>query len=313
MKEYLQENQPKFYNLIKNEFIQNKIPHAFLLVGNNTKVPLNYLAMSLICDETLACEKCNDCRKVLENKYGDIIRYDGKETSIKKGDIEYIQDTFKKSSLEGKAKIYIIENIESATKEAMNTLLKMLEEPTSGIYAIFTTNNISRVLPTILSRCQVIDIKPDSKEVIYKALIKSNIPEEAAKILTYLSASEEEAKNLYDERFEYMQTEVINFIEDLYTKRMNLIINVQTNLLKNYKERDDIKLFLNMLVLAMKDLFHVKHNQNLVFSARYDFFNILQIDEDKLIKQIEIILETIYTIESNANLLMLMDSMMYRL
>ncbi|WP_296883760.1 MULTISPECIES: AAA family ATPase [unclassified Thomasclavelia] len=313
MKEYLQENQPKFYNLIKNEFIQNKIPHAFLLVGNNTKVPLNYLAMSLICDETLACEKCNDCRKVLENKYGDIIRYDGKETSIKKGDIEYIQDTFKKSSLEGKAKIYIIENIESATKEAMNTLLKMLEEPTSGIYAIFTTNNISRVLPTILSRCQVIDIKPDSKEVIYKALIKSNIPEEAAKILTYLSASEEEAKNLYDERFEYMQTEVINFIEDLYTKRMNLIINVQTNLLKNYKERDDIKLFLNMLVLAMKDMFHVKHNQNLVFSAHYDFFNSLQIDENKLIKQIEIILETIYTIESNANLLMLMDSMMYRL
>lgn len=313
MKEYLQENQPKFYNLIKNEFIQNKIPHAFLLVGNNTKVPLNYLAMSLICDETLACEKCNDCRKVLENKYGDIIRYDGKETSIKKGDIEYIQDTFKKSSLEGKAKIYIIENIESATKEAMNTLLKMLEEPTSGIYAIFTTNNISRVLPTILSRCQVIDINPDSKEVIYKALIKSNIPEEAAKILTYLSASEEEAKNLYDERFEYMQTEVINFIEDLYTKRMNLIINVQTNLLKNYKERDDIKLFLNMLVLAMKDMFHVKHNQNLVFSAHYDFFNSLQIDENKLIKQIEIILETIYTIESNANLLMLMDSMMYRL
>lgn len=313
MKEYLQENQPKFYNLIKNEFIQNKIPHAFLLVGNNTKVPLNYLAMSLICDETLACEKCNDCRKVLENKYGDIIRYDGKETSIKKGDIEYIQDTFKKSSLEGKAKIYIIENIESATKEAMNTLLKMLEEPTSGIYAIFTTNNISRVLPTILSRCQVIDIKPDSKEIIYKALIKSNIPEEAAKILTYLSASEEEAKNLYDERFEYMQTEVINFIEDLYTKRMNLIINVQTNLLKNYKERDDIKLFLNMLVLAMKDMFHVKHNQNLVFSAHYDFFNSLQIDENKLIKQIEIILETIYTIESNANLLMLMDSMMYRL
>lgn len=313
MKEYLQENQPKFYNLIKNEFIQNKIPHAFLLVGNNTKVPLNYLAMSLICDETLACEKCNDCRKVLENKYGDIIRYDGKETSIKKGDIEYIQDTFKKSSLEGKAKIYIIENIESATKEAMNTLLKMLEEPTSGIYAIFTTNNISRVLPTILSRCQVIDINPDSKEVIYKALIKSNIPEEAAKILTYLSASEEEAKNLYDERFEYMQTEVINFIEDLYTKRMNLIINVQTNLLKNYKERDDIKLFLNMLVLAMKDMFHVKHNQNLVFSAHYDFFNSLQIDENKLIKQIEIILETIYTIENNANLLMLMDSMMYRL
>ena len=94
--------------------------------------------MSLICDETLACENCNDCRKVKENKYSDIIRFNGKDNSIKKGNIELIQDTFKKSSLEGKAKIYIIENIEYATKEAMNTLLKMLEEPTEGIYAIFT-------------------------------------------------------------------------------------------------------------------------------------------------------------------------------
>lgn len=37
MKEYLREHQPLFYNLIYNEFSQNKIPHAFLLVGNNTE------------------------------------------------------------------------------------------------------------------------------------------------------------------------------------------------------------------------------------------------------------------------------------
>lgn len=133
MKEYLEKYQPIFYNLINNEFSQGKIPHAFLLVGNNTDKPLNFLAMSLICDETLACMKCNDCRKVLENKYGDIIKFNGKVVSIKKSDIELIQDTFKKSSLEGKAKIYIIENIEYSTKEAMNSLLKMLEEPGEGI------------------------------------------------------------------------------------------------------------------------------------------------------------------------------------
>ena len=57
MREYLKKNQPIFYNLINNEFSQEKIPHAFLLVGNNTEKPLNFLAMSLICDETLACMK----------------------------------------------------------------------------------------------------------------------------------------------------------------------------------------------------------------------------------------------------------------
>ena len=268
MKEYIEKNQPIFYNLIKNEFSQQRIPHAFLLIGNNTNIPLTYLAMSLICDETLACENCNDCRKVKENKYSDIIRFNGKDNSIKKGNIELIQDTFKKSSLEGKAKIYIIENIEYATKEAMNTLLKMLEEPTEGIYAIFTANNASRVLPTILSRCQVIDIKPDSKEVIIGALCQDGITKESAH---------------------------------------------QTNLLKKYKERDDIKLFLNMLVLAMKDMFHVKHTDDIVYCEHQEFLRNIKIDESQLIKQIEIILETIYTIESNANVPMLMDSMMYRL
>ena len=48
----------------------------------------------------------------------------------------------------------------------MNALLKILEEPTEGIYAIFTTKNINRILPTIISRCQVIELKPDNKEVL---------------------------------------------------------------------------------------------------------------------------------------------------
>lgn len=302
-----------FLQFNKNEFYQNRIPHAFLLVGNNTKVPLTFLAMSLICDETLACMKCNDCRKVQEDKYGDIIKFDGKINSIKKGDIELIQDAFKKSSLEGKVKIYIIENIENATKEAMNTLLKMLEEPIEGVYAIFTAENINRVLSTIVSRCQVIDIKPDSKKIMAAQLIESEIPEEAANILSYLVSSTVQAKELYDDRFEYMQLQVINFIEDLYTKCNNLIINTQTNLLKKYKEREDIKLFLNMLLLAMKDMFHVKHNQNVVYSNHIEFLKNITVDELILVKQIEIILETIYTIESNANIALLMDSMMYRL
>lgn len=313
MREYLKKNQPIFYNLINNEFSQEKIPHAFLLVGNNTEKPLNFLAMSLICDETLACMKCNDCRKVLENKYGDILKFNGKDISIKKGDIELIQNTFKKSSLEGKVKIYIIENIEYSTKEAMNTLLKMLEEPEDGIYALFTAQNINRVLPTILSRCQIIDIKPDSKEIIVKQLKNENIPDDAANILSFLTVDINEARELYDERFEFMQVQVINFIEDLYFKRNNLIINTQTNLLKKYKERNDIKLFLNMLVLAMKDVFHVKHQQKILYSKNIDLFKTIDVSVEYLIKQIELVLETIYVIESNANVALLMDSLMYRL
>ena len=59
-----------------------------------------------------------------------------KRKVLKRKHIENIQETFKKSSLEGKAKVYILKNVEKTTKEAMNALLKILEEPTEGIYAI---------------------------------------------------------------------------------------------------------------------------------------------------------------------------------
>ena len=65
IKDYLKENQPLFYRIIENEFNLKKIPHAFLLVGNNTDQPLQFLTMSLICNETLACEQCIDCKKAV--------------------------------------------------------------------------------------------------------------------------------------------------------------------------------------------------------------------------------------------------------
>ena len=50
IKDYLKEHQPLFYRIIENEFYSKKIPHAFLLVGNNTDQPLQIFTMSLICD-----------------------------------------------------------------------------------------------------------------------------------------------------------------------------------------------------------------------------------------------------------------------
>ena len=57
----------------------------------------------------------------------------------------------------------------------------------------------------------------------------------------------------------------------------------------------------------------MKHNQKVLYSENIDLFKIINVEETILIKQIELVLETIYTIESNANIALLMDSFMYRL
>ena len=313
IKDYLKENQPLFYRIIENEFNLKKIPHAFLLVGNNTDQPLQFLTMSLICNETLACEQCIDCQKVLNHQYADIIEIDGEEESIKKKHIENIQETFKKSSLEGKAKVYILKNVEKTTKEAMNALLKILEEPTEGIYAIFTTKNINRILPTIISRCQVIELKPDNKETIKNSLIEKGYEKEKASLLSQFIKTDEELKEMDLDKFDNITLQAVNFIEDLFLYKENLIINTQIHMLKDYKDKQDIRLFINLIILGLKDMFHVKHSETPVYCEHVDFFNSLHYNNDDIIKKIEILLETLYLLDTNVNIPLLMDSMMYRI
>ena len=315
IKDIIVNEQPIFYQILKNCFESKKIPHAFLLVGKNCYHYAHFIAKAIICDEELlACEECHECQRIDKHIYGDLIYVDGRNETIKKGNVEYIQSQFSKSSMEGKAKIYMLDHIENATPEAMNSLLKVLEEPTEDIYAIFTCQNLNRVLPTIQSRCQVIQLLPGSKNNLKRQLIEKQLPADDVNILSELFTDIDECKDYIDsEFFEYMKNEVYHFMEDLYIHKDNLIINVQTHLLKDYKEKENIKLFLNMLVLSFKDLFHVKHNINLNYPSFKGLYDKIVDDDESIMKKIELVLSTEYLLESNANVMLLIESMMYRM
>ena len=314
-KDILKQQQPILYQILLQSFQNQKIPHAFLLVGKNASLPAHFIAKSLICeDDILACDQCNECRRIDEHNYGDFIYYNGQDETIKKPQIEYIQDQFSKSALEGKAKIYLMENIENSTSEAMNSLLKMLEEPTAGIYAIFTCQNLNRVLPTIQSRCQVIQLLPSSQKMLREELKKEDISQDDVNILAELFTSYDECKEYIEsESFEKLKEEVYHFIDDLYFHRDNLIINVQTHLLKEFSDKKNIQFFLNMLVLSLRDLFHVKHSMNLTYPSFKSLYDRIDDQEENIIQKIDLILNTEYLLSTNANVMLLMDSMMYRI
>ena len=314
-KDILKQQQPILYQILLQSFQNQKIPHAFLLVGKNASLPAHFIAKSLICeDDIVACDQCNECRRIDEHNYGDFIYYNGQDETIKKPQIEYIQDQFSKSALEGKAKIYLMENIENSTSEAMNSLLKMLEEPTAGIYAIFTCQNLNRVLPTIQSRCQVIQLLPSSQKMLREELKKEDISQDDVNILAELFTSYDECKEYIEsESFEKLKEEVYHFIDDLYFHRDNLIINVQTHLLKEFSDKKNIQFFLNMLVLALRDLFHVKHSMNLTYPSFKSLYDRINDQEENIIQKIDLILNTEYLLSTNANVMLLMDSMMYRI
>ena len=205
----------------------------------------------------------------------------------------------------------MLENIENSTVEAMNSLLKILEEPIPGIYAIFTCQNINRVLPTIQSRCQVIQLLPNSKSLLKAELIKTDIPTDDINVLTELFETFEECKPYIEsEVFDKLKLEVYHFIEDMYFHRDNLLINVETHLLKDFKDKASIQLFLNMLVLGLRDLFHVKQSMELTYSSYKSLFEKIEDSPENIIEKIDLVLNTEYLLSTNANVLLLMDSMM---
>lgn len=314
-KEILKKTQPTLYRILKQSFKDEKQSHAYLLIGTNTGNAAMFMAQSFICEnDLLACEDCNECRRIKENNYSDFILIDGNERSIKKEDIEYIQKQFSKSSLEGGAKIYLLKNIENSSTVAMNSLLKFLEEPVEGVYAILTTKNINKVLPTIQSRCQIVHLLPESKESIQLELFHQKVEEEDSYVLSQLFSSYEAAYEFgLTDDYREIKLQVLNFIEDLYLNPINLLINQQIHIVKKYKsDKDMMKIYLNMIILGLRDMFHVKHSLTPIFMMHKDLFK--QLPEDKqLLDKIETILNTIYLIDTNANIALLIDSMCYKL
>ena len=205
--EYLEKYQPFIYNTFINSLKFNKVSQAYLIKGSDGTPTLDialFLAKTLICEEPspLACSSCLNCIRFEEGNYADFMLIDGSKNTIKVGDIENLQKFLASSSLEKQGKkIYIINRLENANKEAVNALLKTLEEPTSSVYAFITTQNEAKILPTIISRCQILSLLPINKSIVKQNAINEGVLLEDADILSYFYCDVELIKQKSEEEY----------------------------------------------------------------------------------------------------------------
>ena len=126
--------------------------------------------------DNLNCNNCNICSLVDSDNYPDLYIIEGDDTTIKKEQIVKLEDEFKNTSLLKNKRIYIIKESEKMNDSSSNTLLKFLEEPNDNIVAILLTKDRYKLLPTIISRCQIISLKSNNIVVddsnMYLNLIK---------------------------------------------------------------------------------------------------------------------------------------------
>ena len=225
MKEYSKEEFVRTIGLLSKLFLDKdgllNMDFSSLLLYGEDNAPLLesalYVAQSLSCStHSLACQECENCLKFKKGIHPDFILIDGSEETIKKKDIDELTEFFSTTAFEtGHVSTYVINHIENITSEAINALLKFLEEPQGEVKAILTTTNRERVLPTILSRVRSIRVLSENIDETIDNY-NSDIPLEPYYVLSKLTYSEEKKKNIYDsDEFQLAYDGSISFLNSM--------------------------------------------------------------------------------------------------
>ena len=148
-------------NAIKND----QLAHAFLFsgprgVGKTTSARI--LAKVLNCENLQegykACNECNSCKSFMENASFNIFELDAASNNSVEH-IRALNEQVRFQPQQGSYKIYIIDEVHMLSQAAFNAFLKTLEEPPSYAKFILATTEKHKIIPTILSRCQIFDFR----------------------------------------------------------------------------------------------------------------------------------------------------------
>jgi DNA polymerase-3 subunit delta' len=186
--------QESVITLLNHSISKQSIAHAYLLVGprhvGKTTLARN-LSQALNCTgHEPPCGQCSVCQRIIEDKHADVISTSfapGQKAGI--DDIRYLQLMASRPPYEGKYKVFIIDEAEHLSTEAANSLLKIMEEPPPRIVWLLLTSEESLLLPTVISRCQKLILKPLPVQTVEDILTMSySVEPGKARLLARLSS-----------------------------------------------------------------------------------------------------------------------------
>jgi len=322
---YLEENQPIIYKTFVNAFKNHTLSHAYLLVGN-PGTPLyevaQYLAKSILCDDPspLACNNCITCMRIDSDNYPDIIKLDGSKAIIKKEDVLNIESRFEKTAFETKGiMIYIVNQVENMRVEAVNSMLKFLEEPESEIYAFLTTNNVNNILPTIVSRCQVLPLISMPRDKVIRDAQGLLVEQDDAELLSYFYndgeliydflMDEEESDNYKEAK------KALNGLLDVMSggNRKDVVYYSQTNIVPLIKTKEELRFFVDLLSQVYEDVLNIQLNREISLKFYEEILRNLSTKLPHVQSSLVEILKTRNVINLNVNIGLLIDHLIINL
>ena len=319
---YLSKHQKVIYKTFLNSLNKKSLSHAYLLIGN-PGTPLfevaHFLAKSIMCDDPspFACNSCITCLRIDDNNYPDFLVFNGQKATIKKDDILQIESRFEKKAFESKGiRIYILHLVENMTEEAVNSLLKFLEEPDSNIYAFLTTNNEGNVLPTIVSRCQSLTLKSVPRTQVIEEAIRLGVELEDAEFLSFFINDENLIEEYIRNGDEYKSfTEVKEclktFLNKLCEDKKEAIYYAQKDVASKLSSKNGARFFIDMLSQIFEDLIKLLNGTEILLKSQDELLlslkEVIPNPSDLLVE----ILKMRNMLNLNVNVPLLLDHLVY--
>jgi DNA polymerase-3 subunit delta' len=211
-----------------------RVVHAYLISGPKgagKKMLAHIFARALLCRHSgdRPCDACPSCIKYNTGNHPDVITVKAEKSSIVVDQIRDLQKDMYVKPYEGGRKIYLIEEVHTMTPQAQNCLLKTLEEPPAYGVIFLLADQLEGLLPTILSRCQILRLKKVSRERI-AALLEERYglsPEQAHLIAALSDGRVGRALELaVDQDYMELRREVLGRLEALAEADIMAVFNL---------------------------------------------------------------------------------------
>lgn len=270
--------QEQMIEHFKSAIEMDKVSHAYIIQGDydsGKKLMASVFAKALQCEQkgTEPCNHCTSCLQADTGNQPDIIYVSHeKPNSIGIHDVrEQINGSIGIKPYSSDYKIYIVDEAEKMTAEAQNALLKTIEEPPAYAVIFLLTTNLGKLLPTILSRCVVLNIQPVKDELIKKHLLSLGVEERQAEFCTAFSMGNvgKAIRVATSEEFNEIKNDCVHMLK--YAKDMQVY-----ELIQAVKELTKYKLqiydYLDFMLMWYRDVLLLKATGNansLIYQEQY--------------------------------------------
>lgn len=182
--------------MLRHHLKHDGLRHAYLFAGPpglGRRTLALRLAQALNCERPIApgepCGICRDCKQIEEQRHPDlaVIQAESEGGILKVDQVREVQHALSLKPYQSKFRVAIFLRFQEANDNAANALLKTLEEAPAHAVLILTADNPEQLLPTIVSRCEILRLRPLPVEAIEADLRGRGVDEERARLISHIS------------------------------------------------------------------------------------------------------------------------------